>query len=783
LRFRWTACYGRNLSRLRHAHQSPPFLTNIIFGICHVKLWAFTGIASLWLAGNVVGAQQIAAERPGAEEVVIRAITQNAEGPWFRLRGKVEIETSEMLLTADEVDYNQETKEARASGRVHFRHFSRGEELWADRAELNLVTESGRFYHVRGSTPPRVEPRPGLLLTSNPFYFEGAWAEKKKDQYVLHDGFVTNCNLPKPWWKLTAPVFDIVPNERAIVRRSTFRLKGVPLFYSPFFYKSLKAQPRKSGFLTPNLGNSSRRGKMAGLGYYWAINRSFDAAYRTQLFTERGFAHHVDVRGKPTRTSDFNVILYGVNDRGPRLPGGRRGEKEGGLILTVEGRSDLGGGWQARGEANYLSSLRFRQAFTESFNEAIFSEVHSVGFAGKHWDNYGLNFLFERNENIQSIRPDDKIVIRKLPEAQFVARERRIWSRGLPLWVSFDSRAGLVRRNQPLFQTRQFLERVDFEPRIMTAIDWKGFRLLPSFSVRETHYGERFDRGRVVGRNLLRNAREIAVEFVPPSLARLFEGPKWLGDQVKHVVEPRLLFRHASGISNFDDLIRIDETELLANTTEAEISLTNRLYAKRRGEVHEVISWQLWQRRYFDPDFGGAVVAGRRNVVVSSATLTPFAFLDRPRHYSPVVSVLRLNPSARFGLEWRSDYDPLRGKLVNGGLSADARFSDYFVSIGHNFVRSSPLLTPGANQFRGLLGIGNENRRGWNAAFSAIYDYRLGVMQFATTQVTYNTECCGFSVQYRRFGFGTRNENQFRVAFSVANIGSFGTLKRQERLF
>ena len=56
-------------------------------------------------------------------------------------------------------------------------------------------------------------------------------------------------------------------------------------------------------------------------------------------------------------------------------------------------------------------------------------------------------------------------------------------------------------------------------------------------------------------------------------------------------------------------------------------------------------------------------------------------------------------------------------------------------------------------------------------------------MQFATTQVTYNTDCCGWSVQYRRFSFGMRHENQFRVAFAIANIGSFGTLKKQERLF
>ena len=41
-----------------------------------------------------------------------------------------------------------------------------------------------------------------------------------------------------------------------------------------------------------------------------------------------------------------------------------------------------------------------------------------------------------------------------------------------------------------------------------------------------------------------------------------------------------------------------------------EISLVNRLYAKRNGVVSEVLSWQLWQTRYFDPYFGGAVAPG-----------------------------------------------------------------------------------------------------------------------------------------------------------------------------
>ncbi|NWF85739.1 MAG: LPS-assembly protein LptD, partial [Bryobacteraceae bacterium] len=93
------------------------------------------------------------------------------------------------------------------------------------------------------------------------------------------------------------------------------------------------------------------------------------------------------------------------------------------------------------------------------------------------------------------------------------------------------------------------------------------------------------------------------------------------------------------------------------------------------------------------------------------------------------------------------------------------------------------VLSPPSNQLRAMIGLGQESKRGWNAGFLAIYDYTTNTMQFANTQITYNTECCAFSGQYRRFAFGTRNENQYRFALVIANIGSFGTLKRQERLF
>jgi LPS-assembly protein len=724
---------------------------------------------------------------PPPDQVYVRAVTQESEGSFHRLRGAAVVETTEMILKADEIDYDEEKGYAEARGNVKFDHFAGGEHLEADRVEYNLKNETGTYYNVRGSSPAKIEARPGVLTTTSPFSFEAKWAERIKNRYVLHDGFITNCKLPKPWWRLRGSEFDVIPGDRAIARNSVFWLKRIPLFYTPRFYKALDRAPRKSGFLTPNIGTSSRRGTMIGGGYYWAINRSYDAAYRAQLFTQRGVAHHVDFRGKPNQKTEFNYILYGVKDRGYQLESGDRLPPDSGYLMTFSGRSDLGKGFIAQADVNYLSSFAFRQAFTESFYEAIASQVHSTGYVSKHWSSFDLNFLASRAENFLSTAEADKVSLRKMPSVEFRSRDRQVSDRVLPLWVSFDSSVSLLRRNQQSFSTSQFVDRLDVEPRVMTALRWKEIHLIPSFSLRETHYGSSFDEGgRVTSKGLLRSSREFGAELILPSLSRVFaKPPSWLGTKAKHVIEPRASFRHVSGIDDdFNRIIRFDETELLSNTSELEVSITNRLFVKRSGDnVEELLTWTVMQQRFFDPEFGGALVNGQRNVLLSSTRQTGYTFLDGPRNYSPVTSILRGSPKPGLGFEWRADYDPARGHIVNSGFRADGRLAtNYFLSVGHNQIRSIPSLTPSANQLSGVVGFGQENRRGWSAGFMAIYDYRESVMQWVQTQVTYNTDCCGWSMQYRRFGVG-RQENQFRVAFLVANIGSFGTLKRQERMF
>jgi hypothetical protein len=188
------------------------------------------------------------------------------------------------------------------------------------------------------------------------------------------------------------------------------------------------------------------------------------------------------------------------------------------------------------------------------------------------------------------------------------------------------------------------------------------------------------------------------------------------------------------------------------------------LYVKRKDNgVEEILSWKISQVRYFDPTFGGAVVDGQRNVIWSTISLTPFAFLDGPRNYSPIVSLIRFQK--KIGIDWETDYDPLHSAVV-ANVSMPTTDGALFCLDRPAQVRDDPpdspvtVLTPTSGQFRGTIGYGDSNRRGLNAAMSFYYDYKQGALEYLAAQTGYNTNCCGINIQYRRLNFGGADERK-----------------------
>jgi LPS-assembly protein len=775
--------------------------------------------------------QQTTAHLSSGEEVTIYAKTLEKQGDIYTLKGDVEIDYRNYVMRADEITYNQDSGDVNATGKVVLDGGPHDEHIEASHATYNIENENGRFYDVLGSIGTRVRGSTVVLTSTNPFLFRGKLVVKSgSDRFIVHQGTVTTCTLPNPKWTFNAEKVDVVLGEDAKMYHANFRIFKLPIFYFPYATHPVDNLGRRSGFLVPQFGQSSQKGFILGDSIYWAINRSMDITVGAEYWSIRGWAQHMDFRARPSENSYVDMRYFGVLDRGDP----NTGQGQGGEDVTLNAGLDLKRGFRAVSSIEYLSSYVFRVAFSESFTQAVNSEVKSNAFIYNDWKGFSFGLLAARYQNFQSTTPGDEIKIIHIPSLEVSSMEQRIF--GTRLMYSFDTAAEGVSRREPDFVTNSLVGRYDLQPRISLPMVFGGWSVRPEVGVRETYYSQQITPvpGQVptlVDESLNRHALEGSIEVRPPALSRVFDKEVY-GRKLKHVIEPRFAYRYVTGVDNFPNIIRFDQRDILSNTSEAEVAVVQRLYAKRQlpkretpcrvepeetkaehkevvgplpGTVavppkcedegvstREVVAWEVKAKYFANLNFGGALVNGSRNVFYTTVDYAGIAFLTDPRRWAPFVSKLRVSTSANTDVQWELDYDTKMGRINSSTAIANYRIGEVFIGGGQAFLHvagegSTSLSTPSPdkfNQFRVILGYGHPNKRGISAGATLGFDSNLDFLQYAAAQTSYNWDCCGVSLEYRRFALGSvRNENQFRFAFSLANIGTFGNLRRQERLY
>ena len=143
---------------------------------------------------------------------------------------------------------------------------------------------------------------------------------------------------------------------------------------------------------------------------------------------------------------------------------------------------------------------------------------------------------------------------------------------------------------------------------------------------------------------------------------------------------------------------------------------------------------------------------------------------------------MRISTSPNTSTDLQVDYDTETHLFRSAGIIGGVNRGQTSGSISYFFVHRSPIQIPN-NQLRGLVTFGNELKPGMSAAFSFSYDVQRSLFQSSVAQVGYNTDCYGLSFEFSQFDVGARKESRFRFAFSLKNIGSYGTLRPRERLF
>ena len=775
----------------------------------------------------------------------ICSIEQEQEGSIYQLHGAVEIHYGSYVLRSDEATFNADTKEATATGHFALDGGPNDDHIRASHATYNLDLETGRFYDVTGTTGIRYHSGQMTLTSTAPFAFTGKLVEKTTpERYLVYDGTITTCELPHPKWQFEARKVVVEVGGNAQIYRSNFFLHGIPILYFPYVTHPVEKDSRQSGFLIPSVGHSSTNGYEVGDAYYWVINRTMDATVGAEYLSLRGWSQRGEFRVHASDNSYLDLHYFGVIDRGIGYPP----LKEGGENARLNAADNIDG-FRAVANIDYLSSFLFRLAFNEVFSQAVYSEVKSQVFLSKSEGGLSMNADVERYQNFLSTTPGQVITINHAPNLNFSSVDQLLPH--TPLYWSFDASAAGLSRSEPAecstanpsictspFSTN-LLGRFDLNPQISMPFQFRGWSFRPELTLHETYYTQRLvgesvlSPGVAVSDPINRNALEAGVELLPPALERVFEKERF-GRKWKHVIEPSVGYRFVTGVNNFGDTLKFDERDILTDTHEVEYGFVTRLYAKRTTakpedcnflmsmvtvggpapesvipwqhpqtltntpcktmpDVREVVTWQLAQKYFLDPTFGGALVPGQRNVFTSTVDLTGIAFLTEPRHLSPLVSRLRVETSARTDAEWDLDYDFQANRVNASTILANYHIGAITIGGGDAILQipvqaaitATGLANPVSfNQFRAAVGYGRPNKRGFSAAGSFGFDSESNVLQFVTAQTTYNWDCCGMTLEYRSYSVANvRNENLFRFSFTLANVGSFGSLRRQERLY
>ncbi|MFQ5740729.1 MAG: LPS-assembly protein LptD [Acidobacteriota bacterium] len=712
--------------------------------------------------GRVYSQQRARVELPYQNgTVVITADRINRESSQgYVAQGEVVVTYRDIVLKSDRLTYNSLTQMVIAEGGVEM---TRGVEwLKGSRGEFDLKTNTGTLHDASGFTDQELFVRARTLVKTGP------------DTFVARSGFLTACDDAVPKWSFKIHKARIKVNSRAFFSHTVLRVKNVPVFYLPYMAFPTGKKERSSGFLLPTTGNSNNKGRRLSQPFYLVLGCSADLQVRADYYSKRGFGYGYTFRTRPNRVTSLELSGFTVDDR----------LDQGGTSFNATGETFFGNGFRLVADFNLVSNFVFRRVFSESFFTATRPTEASRVFLTNNFGNKSFNFRISRNE---TIFPGSNAVIRHLPVFNFKLRGQRLFA--TPFYVDVNASAEGVSRADSEIETPSITQRLDFHPEFYFSLPlFQGLRLTPRVGGRETFYSDRLvevgGKRSVDGESLSREYFEFTLDVQGWGLSKIYRNSG--GPRFKHLIEPEVRYRYLTGVDNFNQVIRFDGADAVANTNEVEYALVNRFFVKEKTPqgtlTREWLSVKVGQKYFFDTDFGGALREGSVNQFFPLNTLTGFPYGAIRRRFSPLTTVARLTPGRRYSFDVRGDYDFEFDTFRNFSITGFMRLSRF--SLGTTYFVTQEL-EPGTfetNQLQGQISYGNL-KRGFSTSAVFSYDARTTRLLNLRSRANYFWDCCGVSLEFQRINVGLRQEQQIRFSFFLKGIGSFGTIRRPESIF
>jgi len=652
--------------------------------------------------------------------------------------GNVEVHYKKLKIFADKIRLDRETKDVYAEGNVVIQ--MPDEVVSAEKAFFNLDSTQGELEKVYGMIQPTV------------FYEAESVEREDENKYILHKAKLTSCTQPVPRWKFSCSRANFKKDDYMEMWSSVFSIKKIPIFYFPYIKYPLDKE-RSTGFLTPQLGYSGRKGFIFGQSFFWAIRRNMDATFNLDYYSTRGRGGGLEFRYLFSKDTAGQLNLYYFDFK--KEPGQEASPPA--HLIRFNHNQYLPWSFKLVADVDLQSSYDFLREFDNNFKRAVISNRRTQAYLSRAWSYFNLNMRVSRFETYFAER-DDSIIRYNLPQVGFSSSKIKLFS---PLYFSFASsfdrwEYGWQTEYQDDKQTSS--ESLTFIPALslpFTVIPWLTLNFSLSNNFAYYFQSKAPNSKKIVAEPILTYNYNLNFELIGPTFFRIFRDADGSA-KLKHIIEPSLTYSYQSPI---DDSERIINYRRYYRLHQLEYSFTNRFLKKENEMVREVLTLSLSQTFYLLPEEG---------------PLSIYSVDGEIPEFSDVRGTVRYYPASNYSLDFAGSFNPYYKTIsslrlgANLGSIRDSLFLrvSWFKSI--NPYKESAIYN--RHQINCFAGV-KIPQLSLEAQAEISYNIQERKMLYSAFIFVYHYQCLDFKSDLRVFYFREKPELQFRISFGLGNIG------------
>lgn len=323
----------------------------------------------------------------------------------YHLSGDVLMQRADQQLQADTLDYNDTTTDYDARGNVRYQEA--GQLLAASHLKGNSNASRGVADDVRYQM---------LQSRGNGVAKQGHMLDAEHTRYSM--ATYSTCDVGHHVWEFRAKSISIdKASGVGVARDATMRIGNVPFLYLPYFTFPTDDR-RKSGFLYPTIGNTSRSGFEVSTPYYLNLAPNYDATLDPRYYSDRGALLAGEFRYLvPGSSGQVNVQYvpkdHGENDGLADTKGNSR------YLVNLSDSTQLWPGWRFTGSYNHASDSSYLYDYGNALSRTpvyLLQSGAAISGSGKWWS---ASFGATTYQNTNPFATDASLPYRQLPYATF----------------------------------------------------------------------------------------------------------------------------------------------------------------------------------------------------------------------------------------------------------------------------------------------------------------------------------------------------------------------------